>query len=104
MLYLDINNVRLLVSDLNKLPIGTLVFVKSLINISEIIDIVKNTINTPYKSIIAETHSSGLIGITQDKSGFTTETHIEINISNILWHLSISTTCDLCPLDIDFSY
>lgn len=77
----------------NRIIIG----IKDLTTISEIVDIVKNTINTPYKSIIAETHSSGLIGITQDKSGYIAETHIEINISAIETNLELIQ--DFCRIE-----
>ena len=94
--YLDIEYIFKF--DIDTLPIDSgqninnriIIGIKNLISIEDITDVIKTTINTPYKSIIVDTHpSSGLIGITQDKSGFTDETHIEINISNIETNLEL---------------
>jgi len=70
----------------NRIIIG----ISGLTTISGVLNILKSTINTPYKSIIVETHNdSGLISIIQDKSGFTKEVNIEVNISNIETNLEV---------------
>jgi len=63
--------------------------IQGLQEIVDIVDVIKNTINTPYRNIIVDAHSSGLIGITQDKSGFTKEVNIEINITNEITNLEL---------------
>ena len=67
-----------------------LIGIQNLETIEEVIEKIKNVINTPYKNIIVDTHpSSGLISIIQDKSGYIKETNIEINISDIDTNLEV---------------
>jgi len=54
-------------------------------NIETISNKVKDLINTPYKGIVCEVHTNtGLISLTQDKSGFTGNVNLNIPIDNTI--------------------
>lgn len=70
----------------NRIIIG----IKDINQISTIVDLIKSTINSPYKNIIVDTHSvSGLIGITLDKLNFTKTVNIELNSNAIQTNLQL---------------